>query len=85
MTYENRQYLIFNTTELPLVDFNLVLETSEQTVRCSLDGTKTFVKWQDGGSIPEFVNLLTTKQGPYTHEQMLELLAGPEWNQPREI
>jgi len=38
-------YIIFNTSELPLIDFQDVKESSEQTVRKSLDGTKTFVKW----------------------------------------
>lgn len=82
--YENRQYIIFNVTELPLVDFSQVLETSQDTVRRSVDGTKTFIKWQDGGSQPSFVNQLTTKQGPYTHEEILAILAGPEWAQPIE-
>jgi len=41
--YENRQYIIFNVNELPLVDFTQVLESSQETVRRSVDGTKTFV------------------------------------------
>lgn len=82
--YENRQYIIFNVNELPLVDFTQVLESSQETVRRSVDGTKTFIKWQDGGSQPNFVSQLTTKQGPYTHEEILAILATAEWTKPIE-
>ena len=43
--YENRRYLIIPVTELSKVDFNQVGETSLDTVRKSVDGTKTFVKY----------------------------------------
>jgi hypothetical protein len=28
------------------------------------------------------VEALTTKEGPYTYDEMLEILAGPEWTDP---
>jgi len=40
--------------------------------------------WQDGGNQPNFVSQLTTKQGPYTHEEILAILATAEWTQPIE-
>lgn len=76
--YEQRQYTIFNISELPLVDFNEVLETSQDTVRKSIDETKTFVKW-DGETIPPSVDALTTKQGPYTYSEIVDILATAEW------
>lgn len=79
--YENRQFLILNVSELPLVDFSEVLETSISTVRLSVDGNKTFVKW-NGGNEPNFVNLITTKEGPFTYEEILEILSTPEWLKP---
>jgi hypothetical protein len=48
--YENRNFVIFNTSELDQIDFDQVLETSADTVRQSVDGTKTFVKWD--GDLP---------------------------------
>lgn len=72
--------MIFNVSELPLVNFNEVLETSVDTVRKSVDGTKTFVKWN--GEQPSFVDNLTTKEGPYTHSEMLAILSTPEWTDP---
>ena len=79
--YEHREFMIFNVSELDQIDFNQVLETSIDTVRKSVDGTKTFVKW-DGETIPSSVEALTTKEGPYTYEEILVILATEEWTDP---
>ena len=76
--YEQRQFMIFNVSELELIDFSQVLETSIDTVRKSIDGTKTFVKW-DGEIIPSSVELLSIKEGPYTYTEIIDILNGPEW------
>ena len=81
MDYNQRQFMIFNTEELSQIDFTQVLETSAETVRKSVDGTKTFVKW-DGEEIPQCVESLTTKEGAYTYEEILTILSTPEWDQP---
>jgi hypothetical protein len=80
MSYENREFMIFNVSELPNVDFTQVLETSIDTVRKSVDGTKTFVKWD--GAIPDCVLDLLTKEGPYTYDEILAILSTPEWTDP---
>jgi len=76
--YENREFMIFNVSELSQINFNEVFETSEETVRKSIDETKTFVKWD--GDIPSSVSSLTTKEGPYTYEEILTILSTPEWS-----
>ena len=81
MAYENREFMIFNVSELDQIDFNQVLETSIDTVRKSVDETKTFVKW-DGETIPSSIEALTTKEGPYTYEEILAILTTPEWTNP---
>ncbi len=78
--YDNRRFMIFNVSELNQIDFNTVLETSVDTVRKSVDETKTFVKWD--GAIPTCVSNLTTKEGPYTYEEILTILATSEWTNP---
>jgi len=80
--YENRSFAIFSTTEINQVDFSLVCETSADTLRKSVDETKTFVKWD--GEQPEFVSTLTTLEGPYTYSEILEILSGAEWSAPME-
>ena len=78
--YENREFMIFSVTELDQIDFTQVCETSIDTVRKSVDQTKTFVKWD--GPIPDCVANLVTKEGPYTYEEILAILATPEWTDP---
>lgn len=73
--------MIFAVSELDQIDFTQVLETSIDTVRKSVDETKTFVKW-NGDTVPSSVEALTTKEGPYTYEEILVILATPEWTDP---
>lgn len=79
-----RTYVIFDVTELDKIDFTQVCETSIDTVRKSVDETKTFVKW-DGETIPSCVESLTTKTQYYTYEEILEILSTPEWTNPNPI
>ncbi len=80
---QDRSYVIFNVSELNKIDFNQVLETSAETLRRSLDETKTFVKWV--GDEPSFISELTTKEGPYTHEEMVDILSTDEWSKKLEM
>jgi hypothetical protein len=75
---ENRKYIIFNVSELDKIDFNQVQETSVDTIRKSVDETLTFVKY-DADEMPSSVLSLTTKQGPYSQEEIMEILSTEEW------
>ena len=44
--FENRKYVIFEVSEIDAIDFSQVLETSAETLRKSVDETKTFVKYE---------------------------------------
>ena len=76
--------MIFNVSELDQIDFTQVLETSPDTIRKSVDETKTFVKW-DGETIPDCVINLSTKEGPYTYDEILTILSTEEWTNPNPI
>jgi len=78
---EPKYYVIFNVSELDKIDFNQVFETSIETVRKSVDETLTFVKYATD-EMPSSVASLDTKRGPYSHEEILEILATPEWTDP---
>jgi hypothetical protein len=78
--YDERNFLIFNVSEIDKVDFNEVLETSSSTLRKSVDKQKTLIKWD--GEAPEFVATMTTKEGPYTYDEIIVILATPEWTDP---
>lgn len=78
-----REYLIFPYANAIFVDFSEVYETSIDTLRRSVDGTKTFVKWS--GPTPGTIGVLYMKggtEGPYSHEEILQILATPEWTNP---
>ena len=81
--YEQRNFMIFSTSETGSIDFSEVLETSAETLRLNVSGSKSFVKWD--GDIPTSVSSLTTKEGPYTHQQILTILTGSEWADDLEL
>jgi len=104
--YDQRNFAIFSLTEIDKIDFSQVLETSADTLRKSVDESKSFVKWDQAPfdptpyevidaetgettmvipeppQPPSFIQELTTLEGPYTYEEILEILNGPEWSTP---
>ena len=75
--YENRKWVIFNTSETGSINFSQVMETSVNTLRTNNSGSKTFVKYE--GSQPSSVAGLSSKSDEYTHTQILNVLTGSEW------
>ena len=80
MAYEDRNYMIFPVDQVSAIDFNEVLETSQDTLRKSVDETKTFVKWE--GEQPICVYLLSGTEGPYTHSEILSIMDTSAWTDP---
>jgi hypothetical protein len=78
--YPDRRFVIFNVTELNKINFNQVFETDINTVRKSIDETKTFVKYDM--PMPSSVATLTSKSQEYTYDEILDILATPEWTDP---
>ena len=72
----DRKYVILDDSDVVNVDFNEVLETSESTLRWSVDGTKTFVKFI--GSTPSFL----VGKDQLNHAQITETLSGEAWTAP---
>ena len=81
--YPDRRFVIFNVTELNQIIFGQVFETSADTVRKSVDETKTFVKYDMPQ--PSSVASLTTKSQEYTYNEILQILSGPEWVVPQTL
>jgi hypothetical protein len=77
--FEHKSYVIFNSSELNLIVFNQVLETSLDTIRKSIDESKVIVKW-DGDTQPSCISSLTTIEGTYTHSEILAIVGTPEWH-----
>jgi len=73
----SRKYVIINADEVDSVNFDQVDETSADTIRYSLDGTKTFVKF-DTDTTPSFLDGKTQ----YSHSEILAILETDEWTDP---
>ena len=78
--YSDRNFIIFNVSEIDKINFNEVLETSAQWLRKSVNNQKTLIKW-DGNITPNCVQTLTTSEGPYNYEEMVSILSTPEWSE----
>ena len=81
--YPDRRFVIFNVTELNQINFNQVFETDAETVRKSVDETKTFVKYDI--PMPSSVASLTTKSQEYTYDEILQILQSTEWTDPNSM
>ena len=68
MSYVDRKWVIISQSDVSSVDFSKVMETSANALRYSLDGSKTFVKYE--GNKPSFL----TGKTVYTHSQILAIL-----------
>ena len=55
--FENRRWLVIPTTITSSIDFNQVLESSADSLRTSIDGSQTFVKYE--------INEVTTSYEEY--------------------
>jgi hypothetical protein len=74
----SRNYMILSTSETGSVNYSEVLQSGSDTHRTDVSGSLTFVKWE-GVSVPASINALTTKDGPYTYSEMVNILTGSEW------
>lgn len=68
-----RKYVILGASDVSSIDFDQVMERSADTLRYSLDGSQTFVKFE--GSAPSFLEGKTQ----YDHSEILSILATDEW------
>ena len=79
MAYENRKYVIIESSEVSSVDFSEVMETSADTLRYSVDETQTLVKFE--GDTPSFL----VGKTEYNHSEILNILSGSEWEEELEL
>ena len=67
-------YVIYDMANISQVDFTQVYQTSEATLRLSVDEKQTVLKFT--GNTPAF--LVGLQQ--YTHLEILAIMNTPEWN-----
>tara|TARA_R100001594_G_scaffold36762_2_gene66603 strand:+ start:7361 stop:7585 length:225 start_codon:yes stop_codon:yes gene_type:complete len=73
-----RKYIIINKNEVSSVDFSQVLETSENTLRYSLNKSKALLAFE--GNTPSFLNGKTQ----YSYSEIRDILDTSEWSEEDE-
>ena len=69
-----RKYILIDSVDVGIIDFNKVLETSLNTLRYNNANSQTFVKYE--GAKPSFLGDRTE----YNQEDFLEIIRGEDWN-----
>ena len=79
--HNTRTYATINLSDIALIDFSQIGQTSASTVRKSIDNTQFVIKWQEG-YIPTFItDSSVIPLGTYDHHAILELMATPFWSE----
>jgi hypothetical protein len=73
------KYVIYNMENVDTIDFSQVYQTSVDTLRISVNGEKTVLKFE--GETPDFLVGLSQ----YNHSEILEIMRTDEWSKELEI
>ena len=77
-----KTYATINISDIGLIDFSQINQTSEDTVRKNISETEFIIKWEEGNT-PTFITdnsvipILTL-----TLIEILVLVESPEWSNP---
>jgi hypothetical protein len=81
MKDNDRRYAVINITDLELIDFSQIEQTSIETIRKSLDDTQFVIKWEDGYTPTFITDASVVPVGTYDHHAILELMATDKWSE----
>jgi hypothetical protein len=73
---DSKTYVIINTTDLAILDYDQLLTTSAETTIKNLEGDKTIVKYS--GDMPETIEQLATKT-IHTDSEIKQIVNGSDW------
>ena len=73
MSYETRKWIIVNVSDITDEMISTSLETSSDTLRKTVDGSKAILKWD--GDTPSCFDGLTT----YTHSEIITEINKAAW------
>lgn len=77
--FDDRKFVVIFSDDVNKIDFSQILEDSPNTMRKSLDGKLTFIKYD--GQMPPTITALVNKSQEFTHEQFMLILSGPDWTE----
>lgn len=70
-------YTIINVKDLPSVDISNCKDTSVDTVRRSVDGTKCVLEYE--GAMPSDIAALNSSE--YDEVEILDIMSGTDWTE----
>ncbi len=73
--FENRKWVIVNVSDVTDEMLDNAIQTSVDTLRKTLDGSKAILKWE--GDTPSCFDGMTT----YNHAEIREELAKSDWSE----
>jgi hypothetical protein len=76
--HNNRTYAVINLTDISLIDFSQVGQTSAGTVRRNLAETEFVIKWEAGHTPTFILDGSVVPVQTYDHLSILVLMATPE-------
>jgi len=77
-----RTYVIVNTSDLTLLDYNQLLTTSIETTIRNVEGDKAIVKYE--GDIPNTINTLNDKT-LHNYNEIIPIVESQEWRPEPEV
>tara|TARA_S200002703_G_scaffold83865_1_gene72261 strand:- start:198 stop:455 length:258 start_codon:yes stop_codon:yes gene_type:complete len=83
--HNTKTYAVINLTDISLIDFSQIAQSSASTIRKSLDDTQFVIKWENGYTPTFITDASVVPIGTYDHHAILELMATAEWSEPIEI
>ena len=81
----NKTYAIINLSDIGLIDFSQIGETSASTVRKSLDNTQFVIKWQEGYEPTFIADGSVVPLQVLTHAECLQLMSTDKWSEEIEL
>ena len=82
--HNNKTYAVIDLTDISLIDFTQIAQSSPSTIRKSLDDTQFVIKWENGYTPTFITDASVVPVGIYDHHAILELMSTEKWSKPIE-
>jgi len=76
-----KTYAVINLTDISLIDFSQIAQSSASTIRKSLDDTQFVIKWENGYTPTFITDGSVIPVGTYDHHAILELMSTDKWSE----
>ena len=79
--HNNKTYAVIDLTDISLIDFTQIAQSSASTIRKSLDNTQFVIKWENGYTPTFITDASVVPVGIYDHHAILELMSTEKWSE----